>query len=90
MNGDTDRGDLSICGGRNDLYQFSRFVGLISTMEIFGGGLKRTIYVHRPDLSQFPWVMACGACGSRPMRTREVNRSVACNSMTETRNMKRV
>jgi hypothetical protein len=57
MNGDTDRGDLSICGGRNDLYQFSRLLGLIA-MEIFGGELTRTIYVHRPDLSQFPWVMA--------------------------------
>jgi hypothetical protein len=57
MNGDADRGDLSICGGRNDLYQLSRFAGLIS-MEILGGGLTRTIYVQRPDLSQFPWVMA--------------------------------
>jgi hypothetical protein len=42
--------DVPSSGGTNDLYQISRLMELIS-VEKFGGGRTRTMYVDRVDLS---------------------------------------
>lgn len=56
MNGVGPRGLYpNVDCGRNDLYQVSRLSELIS-VEKFGGGRTRTIYVDWLDLSRLPWV----------------------------------